>query len=284
MLHRNKKKRRTTKMTIDEIRKQWTNTSTKDIEASVEMWDNISENFNAKPVPDWETDRLLKLLNKWIPFTKDMTALDVGCGTGVYSIALAEKIKHAVGIDLSPKMIEFANEKARVHGTENTEFICSDWAALDIEKEGFKGHFDLAFANMTPSVFSAETFEKLNACSKKYCLMAQGTRRKSTLSDHLRTLIGLKEKYTSIDDSVSYAFQLLWAQGYSPKIEYHDDVWERENTLEEAYSWYIPRLRTYKTLTEEDEATVKEYLQSRLVDGKIKETVTTTIVTMYWEK
>ena len=41
---------------------------------------------------------------------KDINVLDVGCGGGAYSIALASKVKNVVGVDFSPKMIELAND------------------------------------------------------------------------------------------------------------------------------------------------------------------------------
>src|SRR5687767_11187994 len=44
--------------------------------------------------------------------------LDLGCGTGSLSVLLAEMGHAVTGIDLSPRMIEQARQKARRHGEE----------------------------------------------------------------------------------------------------------------------------------------------------------------------
>jgi SAM-dependent methyltransferase len=44
--------------------------------------------------------------------------LDLGCGTGSLAVLLAEMGHSVTGIDLSPRMIEQAREKARLHGVQ----------------------------------------------------------------------------------------------------------------------------------------------------------------------
>ena len=51
--------------------------------------------------------------------------VDLGCGTGSVSVLLAERGHRPFGVDLSPKMIERAREKARLHGLD-MEFVVGD--------------------------------------------------------------------------------------------------------------------------------------------------------------
>lgn len=44
--------------------------------------------------------------------------LDLGCGSGTYSLSFAEKESEVVGLDLSPTMISLAQERARQLGVE----------------------------------------------------------------------------------------------------------------------------------------------------------------------
>lgn len=61
--------------------------------------------------------------------------LDVGCGSGAAVRAAAPVAEHAVGVDLSPKMISRAIELAS--GLANVEFVVSDSEALPFPDGSF---------------------------------------------------------------------------------------------------------------------------------------------------
>lgn len=47
----------------------------------------------------------------------------MGCGGGKYSLALANECDEILGIDLSPKMIEYANENKENFNIKNASFL-----------------------------------------------------------------------------------------------------------------------------------------------------------------
>jgi SAM-dependent methyltransferase len=53
-----------------------------------------------------------------------LNALEIGCGTGAFSIRLARKSKQVVALDLSPEMIRIA--RARSARAPNLEYQCAD--------------------------------------------------------------------------------------------------------------------------------------------------------------
>jgi ubiquinone/menaquinone biosynthesis C-methylase UbiE len=53
----------------------------------------------------------------------DDRVLDVGCGTGSATVVAAQKASEVVGIDLSPDMIELAEEKIAKKGLTNTSLL-----------------------------------------------------------------------------------------------------------------------------------------------------------------
>jgi SAM-dependent methyltransferase len=65
------------------------------------------------------------------------TVLDLGCGTGSLSVLLAELGHSVTGIDLSPRMIEQAREKARRHAVE------IDLRVGDAARPSVSGAFDV---------------------------------------------------------------------------------------------------------------------------------------------
>ncbi|HEX7118843.1 MAG TPA: class I SAM-dependent methyltransferase [Longimicrobiales bacterium] len=57
--------------------------------------------------------------------------LEVGCGTGINLVALADRIVEGVGVDFAPRTIERARAIARRHGAANLRFAVGDARGLD---------------------------------------------------------------------------------------------------------------------------------------------------------
>jgi ubiquinone/menaquinone biosynthesis C-methylase UbiE len=59
-----------------------------------------------------------------------MLAIDLACGPGTYTRPLAARVRHAIGADLTPAMVEKARAEAARDGIANIEFVCADIYAL----------------------------------------------------------------------------------------------------------------------------------------------------------
>ena len=75
---------------------------------------------------------------------KGKTVLDVGCGDGTNAVTLAALGARVTGIDISPKSIELARERAQVNGlSDRVEFICKPLELADLAP----GSFDVAWGD-----------------------------------------------------------------------------------------------------------------------------------------
>ncbi|RLJ06788.1 MAG: hypothetical protein DRP12_03465, partial [Candidatus Aenigmatarchaeota archaeon] len=92
---------------------------------------NIYEN------PAWRrlAESFLDLFISSLPGKK---VLDLGCGTGIDSVYLAERGFRPVGIDFSEKMIKIAREKCRKRGLSG-KFLCKDMCRVEFQKNAFDG-------------------------------------------------------------------------------------------------------------------------------------------------
>ena len=81
-----------------------------------------------------ETRCALKLFKVF----RGMKILDVGCGTGNFSLKLARKGCQVTGIDLSEKMLSLARKKAKEEGLP-VIFCLMDAADLQFRNETFDG-------------------------------------------------------------------------------------------------------------------------------------------------
>jgi ubiquinone/menaquinone biosynthesis C-methylase UbiE len=88
---------------------------------SSEFWDKIALKYSRKPVPD-ESVYQQKLEVTQSYFRPEMEVLEIGCGTGSTAIVHAPHVRHIRAVDISPKMIEIAREKAAAAAIENVDF------------------------------------------------------------------------------------------------------------------------------------------------------------------
>lgn len=268
-------------MTVEEVYEKWP-LKEKNKKASVDMWNSMAEDFGEHKSPGFEDDRFLQILQKHNMLREDSMVLDVGCGTGKYTLAIATRCREITGIDFSPAMIDIAKQKAAEQNITNAVFQCADWHELDLKEAGWERKFDLVIAHNTPAVQSAGTFEKLSLASRGWCVLSKPTRRTDPVSDEIRKLIGIHEKHESSDLDIIYAFALLWQQGRLPHLDYKQQLWEMKKTPEQAYGLYINRMKTYRDLSPEEEEKIKQYLQSIMKDGFVHENVNTTVTTLFW--
>lgn len=269
-------------MKLEEIKAKW-DYRERDVAASVEMWDSMAQQFSDYELPTKENSFLMKLIAEKNLIGKAGNVLDVGCGAGKFSFALADDCQHVIGLDLSPKMIEKAAEKKIEMGHENVDFFVNDWHASDLESLGFKGNFDLVIANMTPAVRNAQTFLKLSEASKGYCVLTKPIKRLDPVSDAIREMLGIDQKKESADMEVLYALEILWLQGMLPEIHYEEQIWDMKKPIDAAYQLYANRMKSYRELTPEEENKIRDYLVSIAQDGLVEEKVETTITTICWK-
>ncbi len=92
------------------------------------------------------TRMCLKLIEKYVG--KDIDFLDVGCGSGILSIAAALLgAKRAVGVDIDPVAVRVAEENAELNGIGNkTEYLVGDLA------EKVSGKFRIVCANIVADI------------------------------------------------------------------------------------------------------------------------------------
>ncbi|KAM4827539.1 tRNA (uracil-5-)-methyltransferase homolog A [Thomomys bottae] len=67
---------------------------------------------------------LYTVIQEWAQLDKESTVLDVCCGTGTIGLALAQKVKRVVGIELCQEAVEDARANAQTNELNNVEFHC----------------------------------------------------------------------------------------------------------------------------------------------------------------
>lgn len=59
--------------------------------------------------------RQTELVLRYMAFAKEDAVLDIGCGAGLTELALTERVKEIIGIDISEPLVRWLNEHRRSH-------------------------------------------------------------------------------------------------------------------------------------------------------------------------
>ncbi len=72
--------------------------------------------------------------------TKEDLVLDLYCGVGTITLAMASAAGKVIGVEVIPQAVEDAKDNAKRNRIENAEFFCGDagQAALELERQGIR--------------------------------------------------------------------------------------------------------------------------------------------------
>ncbi|WII09314.1 class I SAM-dependent methyltransferase [Methanomassiliicoccales archaeon LGM-DZ1] len=240
-------------------------------------WDARAGLFDT-PVPGPEDPFVALVLGKSRPDPSFSTLLDIGCGTGTYSLAMASRFRSVLGLDISPAMIGRARRKAEERGASNAEFRVSDWSAADA---GRIGRHSVVIAHMTPAISSPETFAKMEAVSGGWCFYSGYISRGNPVWDEVYRITGIPGALTE-SDRLLYAVDILWKAGMRPRIEYIREHRSRMLSEEEALSVYLDGARAFADISPIQEREIADAVRSRLEDGRLRDESDPVIGTVYW--
>ena len=192
------------------------NQNTIDLGKQKKHWDLRAKEFNdyREQTAEDRTGRLINyLMRKGVAY-ENKEVLDIGCGTGRFSLEFAKKAKSVIGIDISNEMIKYANENAEVQKSNNTHFYELPWEEADLNSLGWNKKYYLVTAIMAPVISSRQSLEKMMAASNGYCFMSRYVERHEEVLTQIEQTI-LHRQHRKIDHGrdIYYSFNILWLYG-----------------------------------------------------------------------
>ncbi len=129
-------------------------------------------NFRLSPrsfyqVNHHQAQRLYEAAIAQAEITKEDLVLDLYCGVGTITLAMASAAGKVLGVEVIPQAVEDARDNARRNSIENAEFFCGDagQAALELENQGI--HPDVVVVDPPRKGLNADTIEALHRMSPK---------------------------------------------------------------------------------------------------------------------
>ena len=129
-------------------------------------------NFRLSPrsfyqVNHHQAQRLYQSAIELAGITKADTVLDLYCGVGTITLAMAAAAGKVIGVEVIPQAVEDARDNARRNGIENARFLCGDagQAALELAQQGVQ--IDVAVVDPPRKGLNADTIEALTQMSPR---------------------------------------------------------------------------------------------------------------------
>lgn len=121
------------------------------MKSSQQFWNKAAPRYAKSRISD-EKRYQKKLAVTQEYFRPDWSVLEFGCGTGSTAIIHAPYVKHILATDISGKMLEIAEGKARDAGIENIRFQQGTLDSLELQPESFDAVLGLNILHLLEDV------------------------------------------------------------------------------------------------------------------------------------
>ncbi|HZF61600.1 MAG TPA: class I SAM-dependent methyltransferase [Desulfovibrio sp.] len=141
-----------------------------------EFWNSRAESFpRFEAGADTYEARMLQLARDNGVDFHGKSILDVGCGSGMYTIRLAQEAASVTAVDISDEMLRILMQDAAAQGLANIRPVLSDWEHFALEER-----FQIVFASMTPALSDDAAREKLQHYALEQVVFMGFTERKTS--------------------------------------------------------------------------------------------------------
>ncbi|MCG8688700.1 MAG: methyltransferase domain-containing protein [Desulfobacterales bacterium] len=238
-----------------------------------EYWDKASATYNTskKEVRDRRLEKVLKGLEDKGLLFEGMRVLDIGCGTGMMALALAQQGALVTAMDFSAGMLDRFRADITPDVAGRITLIEEDWHKVDIQKRGWEKAFDLVVAFMSPGVATPEAFNKMIQCATKGCAIRGWAARRQhpILMDLWQTI--MKRPLDDKPQSILYKINLLFSMGLFPDICFDVVEWDQTIRVEKEEDNQVAFFTKVSGRAEDEiRPIVHDYLDGLARDGALR--------------
>lgn len=214
-------------------------------------WDDAAPGFFKRTRKEDYNDALFDMLI----LDENDTVLDVGCGEGSITIPLAKKVKKVIGIDSSPKMLEYLEKRSKSENVNNIETTLKPIEEIKYEDIG---DVDVVVCSRSLNAIIPidDVLVELDKIANKYVFITIFGPENKKIEKDFDKEIGIT---TEDFPDYNYFFNILFNLGIYPNVQRFDlNNYREYNSIEEAMDNGKFRLDLYN---DEEKELLKSYLE-----------------------
>lgn len=228
-----------------------------------EKW---AENFNKNSFTEESqkrTKRIMDWVEKQTGSFSNLSILDVGAASGVFSIPFAKEGAKVTSLEPSPILHDMLEDNSKHYGVE-LEMINQSFEDVRIEE---LGHYDLVFASMCPAVTTWEAVNKAIDIAQKYVYVSLiAGPKENSIVDEIIAFLGVESQEMTAD--MYYLLQLLYFNDYTYETLIERHTQHNDKTLDDVMQQLPQWLKEVEVeLDEQQLASVEQYLQNKYGDN-----------------
>ena len=128
-----------------------------------EFWNIRAKSFPGHRDGDTYQAKMLDVMEKGGVVLDGHTVLDLGCGSGAYTVHMARQAKQVTALDISEVMLDGVRKAAAENGITNIDYVLSDWMDFTPPHK-----YDIIFTSLTPAVKDEASVDKIRDFAAKW--------------------------------------------------------------------------------------------------------------------
>jgi SAM-dependent methyltransferase len=248
-----------------------------------ELWDRLADGFDDGMGGDIaRVESTLEILSRAGALDENTVAIDIGCGTGTFTLELAKHCRAVYALDISPKMLAALAVKAEKRGITNIVRIHGDWKNLDLS--AFDPEINLALSCLNTGINDFESLDKMNKVSKGWnCYITVSGHTHHTSRNDLEEIVFGRTLNTAFGNDIIFPFNVIYSMGCKPELNYVPCVWNRSLSKPEAVAGLVDDYSRYKDIDDATRRKIEEYVDAKLnEDGMYFQSTNATLGVMTW--
>jgi len=269
---------------VEEIERQWaealSNTPLRRYsvpeERQREYWNKASSRYDndASDVGAAYSNLLNSLIERGVVRPEDR-ALDVGCGTGLFSIPLAKAVSSLTALDRSPAMLKAL--AAKTGGAMNLRTISGDWELFRPDRK-----FELVFSSFCPAVYSLRSMLRMEECSSRHCCIVALKDGSEPYFLHMAINRVTGDVFETTGLSLTYAKDMLTALGREWGMETASMRSSLVGPADDIYNKFLDVLSMMLPMDQEKKNALRGMIDEHTSEGIFRFTVAKQVAALHW--